>query len=80
MTKWEYLEVQVVSALTGLHGEATWFKPDGQHVKRSGKFGLLLAQLGMEGWEMVAASGRGETGVAHDRKMNYVLKRPLKEA
>jgi hypothetical protein len=78
MTKWEYVELQVVSTLTGLHADATLFKPDGKHIQRSDKFGVLLAQLGADGWEVVAVSPRGETGVAHDRKMNYVLKREMK--
>ena len=77
MTKWEYVELQVVSTLTGVHADATFFKPDGKHIKRSDKVGVLLAQLGADGWEMVSAGGRGETGTAHDRKMNYVLKRPI---
>ena len=80
MAKWEYVELQVVSTVTGVHAEATLFKPDGKHVQRSDKFGLLLAQLGAEGWELVAASARGETGVGNQRKMNYVLKRQIVES
>ena len=79
MTKWEYLEVQVVSTLTGVHGEATLFKPDGKHIRKSEKFGTLVAQLGLEGWELMAASARGDTGTGNSHKMNYVFKRPLKE-
>ena len=76
MTKWEYLEVQVVSTMGGRNGEATLFRPDGKHIQRNEKFGFLLAQLGLEGWELVASGARGDTGVG---KMNYVFKRPLKE-
>ena len=75
-TKWEYIEVQVVSTLGGRNGEATLFKPDGKHIQRNDKFGLLFAQLGLEGWELVAASPRGDT---NNSKMNYVFKRPMVE-
>lgn len=76
MTKWEYLEVQVVITLGGRNGEATLFKPDGKHIQRNDKFGLLLAQLGLEGWELVASSPRGDT---NNSKLNYVFKRALGE-
>ena len=79
MTKWEYLEVQVVSTLGARHGDATLFKPDGKHIQKSEKFGVFIAQLGLEGWELVAASPRGDTGVGNSNKMNYIFKRPVKE-
>ena len=79
MTKWEYVEVQVVSSLSGPHGEATLFKQDGKHIKRSDSFGLLLAQLGLEGWELVTGSMRQEGAIAAIPKMNYVFKRAVKE-
>jgi hypothetical protein len=79
MTKWEYVEVQVVSSLSGPQGEATMFKPDGSHIKRTDKFGLLLAQLGLEGWELVAACMRQEGAIAAIPKMNYTFKRAVKE-
>lgn len=80
MSKWEYAEIQVVSTLTGTHGEATFFKPDGKHTKRNEKLGALLAQLGEDGWELVSAGHRGDTGSGNSNKMNYVLKRPKETA
>jgi hypothetical protein len=80
MTKWEYLEVEVVNTLGGTQGEITLFKLDGKHLKRNDKFGSLFAQLGLEGWELVSAGPRGDTGLGNSNKRTYVFKRPLKDA
>ena len=79
MTKWEYVEVHVVSGLGGASGEATLFKSDGKHIKRTDRFYVLLPQLGLEGWELVSASMRQEGAVVALAKMNYIFKRPINE-
>jgi hypothetical protein len=79
MTKWEYLEVEVVNTLMGANGDITLFKPDGKHQRRNDKFGLVIAQLGLEGWELVSAGPRGDTGTGNSNKRIYVFKRPIKE-
>lgn len=78
MTIWEYceLEVTIGGPLTGVRGELTIFKADGKHEEKNGKYGQLLAQLGAEGWEVVAASARTQTGLGGGHKINYILKRP----
>jgi len=78
MQKWEYREVEVTigGPLTGVQGHGWVFKSDGKHVEMSGKHGVLFAQLGQEGWELVAASARIETGLGSKHKINYVFKRP----
>jgi integrase len=68
------LHLQVVSVLGGRKGDATLFETDGKHTQRNDKFGILCAQLGFEGWELVAASPRGDS---IGSKMNYIFKGPL---
>ena len=77
--RWEYceLEVTIGGPLTGVQGQLAIFKADGQFLERKGKYGILLAQLGQEGWEVVTASARIEAGLGSKHKINYILKRPL---
>jgi len=77
--RWEYceLEVTIGGPLTGIQGELTIFKANGQFLESRDKYGVLLARLGQEGWEMVAASARIEAGLGGKHKINYILKRPL---
>jgi hypothetical protein len=79
MHKWEYceLEVTIGGPLTGVKGTLWFLKPDGRHEEQSGKYGQLIAQLGQNGWELVAASARIETGLGSKHKINYVFKRQL---
>ncbi len=79
MQRWEYGEVEVTigGPLTGVQGHATIFKPDGKHTEIKEKYGILLAQLGHEGWEVVSASARIESGLGGKHKINYILKRPI---
>ncbi len=44
MQTWEYCEVEVTigGPLTGIHGQLTSFKPDGNHIEDSGKYGKLM--------------------------------------
>lgn len=81
MPKWEYCEVEVTigGPITGVHGESTFFKPDGKHTEKKEKYGALLAQLGLEGWEVVAASARIESGLGSKHKIDYLLKRPISD-
>ena len=79
MQQWEYCEVEVTigGPLTGIHAQMWIFKSSGKHLQDEGKYGTLLAQLGEQGWEVVAASARTETGLGGKHKINYLLKRPL---
>jgi hypothetical protein len=80
MQKWEYCEIEVVigGPLSGTKAEVTYFKKD-RDVEQTGKLGPLLAELGEEGWELVAASARTETGLGGKHKINYILKRPMED-
>lgn len=79
MAKWEYceLEITIGGPLSGVQGEATVFKAEGQHVVKKGRYGVLLAELGADGWEVVAASARTEAGMGSKHKIDYLLKREL---
>ncbi len=77
--QWEYceLEVSIGGPLTGVQGHLTIFRADGNFLERNDKYGVLFAQLGQEGWDMVAASARIEAGLGGKHKINYVFKRSL---
>ena len=79
MQKWEYveLEVEIGGPLSGTRAHLWRFNVDGKHGENSGKYGTLIAQLGQEGWEMVASSARTDTGLGGKHKINYVFKRPV---
>ena len=76
MTKWEYCELEV--GMSGGVGPARlWhYKADGNHLEGQGKLGVVVANLGLEGWELVVASARARVALEPDR-INYVFKRPL---
>jgi len=80
-TKWEYceLEITIGGPLSGIQAQTTIFRSNGEYTENRGRYGMLLAQLGEEGWEVVAASARIETGLGSKHKINYLLKRPIQE-
>jgi hypothetical protein len=79
MQKWEYAEVEITigGPLSGISANIHIFKADGNHFQSSGKYGVLFAKLGLEGWELVAGSARIEAGFGSKHKINYVFKRPI---
>ncbi len=60
MQKWEYLEleVEIGGPITKTTEHLWWFKPDGKHFENHGAHGVLMAKLGLEGWELVTGSAR----------------------
>ena len=78
MQKWEYaeLEVTIGGPLSGTKCEATIYQPNENHKKIGGNFGKLIAQMGEDGWELIVASARIESGLGSKHKINYMLKRP----
>jgi hypothetical protein len=79
MTKWKYLELEVIigGPISGVKGQIVRFEPNGKHFKKSGDYGSLIAKLGEEGWELVSSSARIETGLTHKHKINYIFKLPI---
>ena len=79
MQKWEYceLEVTIGGPITKTSTKLLFFKADGKHKQFSEEYGTLIAKLGNEGWEMVAASARIDTGMANYHKINYIFKKPV---
>lgn len=79
MAKFEYceLEVTIGGPLSGVQAEATFFKPDGNHGAKRGKYGALMAELGAAGWELMTSSARTDAGIGSKHKINYMFKREL---
>jgi len=79
MQKWEYLEleVEIGGPITKTSEHLWWFKPDGKHFENHGTHGVLMAKLGLEGWELVTGSARILTGLTSNHKINYIFKRPI---
>jgi hypothetical protein len=77
MQKWEYaeLEITIGGPLSGTKCEAIIYQPNQDHKKIEGKFGKLIAQMGEDGWELIVASARTETGLGGKHKINYMFKR-----
>ncbi len=76
---WEYAEVEVTigGPLSGTNVEGRIFKIKGGHQEFHGRFGEVLADLGLHGWELAAASARTDTGLGGKHKINYIFKRPI---
>lgn len=77
--KFEYceLEVSIGGPISGTTGTVFFFMPNGKHTKKNGNYGELLAELGSQGWEIVASSARIESGLGNKHKINYILKRTI---
>ena len=70
MRRWEYCEVDFDGKLT----YAYFYDEAGDYIDKPTKhkrLGILLAQLGHDGWEIVSAWWRSR------KEVTYVLKRPL---
>ena len=74
MTKWEYCEIEVTigGPISGMKAEGWKFNANGKHVKFKGKHGTLFADLGLNGWEIVASSARISSGLSSKHKINYI--------
>ena len=79
MQQWEYVELEVIfgGPITGAKGHIVWFKPDGKHSDKTDEYGKIIAQLGVEGWEVVASSARTDIRFGGKDKINYIFKRPM---
>ena len=77
MQKWEYCEIELSYGM-GVTGKAWFYKADGKHKEvQFEKYGSGLAQLGLDGWEVVAASNHAAFGQSTNNTVSYILKRPL---
>ncbi len=77
MQKWEYCEIEL-SYDMGVSGKGWIYKPDGKHKElQFQKYGAGLAQLGLEGWEIVASSNHAAFGQSKSNTVSYMLKRPI---
>lgn len=81
MQMWEYCELELAfgGPITGNKGTSWVLKSDGKHIQTEGDYGKMVARLGLEGWEVAAASARIATGVTGKHKINYLFKRPVLE-
>ena len=81
LTKWEYVEVivQYGGPLTGITGHLTYFKPDKTIFERTDKYHALMAELGLEGWELVSSTITPVNAIGN-RQITHMFKRALPEA
>lgn len=79
MQKWEYCEIELYYGM-GVYGKVWFYKPDGKHKEiQLEKYGAGIAQLGLDGWEIVAASNHAAFDQSANNTVSYMLKRPLPE-
>jgi hypothetical protein len=77
MIGWEYceLEIQYGGQITA---QCWIYDPDGKHKELPvSKYGATMAQLGRDGWELVAASAHAAFGQRHENSISYIFKRSL---
>jgi hypothetical protein len=82
MQKWEYCEVEVTyrGPVEGTILSGWIYRIDKKHIEFGGEFGAVLADLGLQGWEMVTSNARVNLGFGGNyHKINYLFKRPLEE-
>ena len=79
MQKWEYCELEI--QYRGVLFAQFWiYRPDGKHEEKPvPKYGTLMAQLGLVGWELVTSSEHAAYGQSHENTVSYIFKRPLAE-
>jgi hypothetical protein len=79
MQKWEYCELELTYG-GGVSAQLWFYQVDGKHKEeRNLKYGVALAKLGLQGWEVVAASTHAAFGQAKANTISYIFKRPIKE-
>ena len=81
--RWEYCELAVVigGPLSGTVGKLVWFKTDGKHFRNeTPDYGVFMANLGEEGWELVTGSARTDAGLGGKHVINYMFKRKKRNA
>lgn len=69
MIQWEYCEVDFDGSITWVY----FYDEAGDYIDRPTKhprLGVMLAQLGHQGWEIISSWWRS------DRKVTYMMKRP----
>ncbi len=80
MQKWEYLELEVNLNSTNpdkANAHLWYYKQDGKCFENSGDYRVLIFQLGIEGWELVAGYQRMNHGVVMTYKDVRIFKRPI---
>jgi hypothetical protein len=82
MQKWEYceLELSIGGPIARVTAVLLMYQADGKHKEFSNQYGVLLAMLGDEGWEMVGSTWHAAAPtLTTGQKINYVFKRPKQE-
>jgi hypothetical protein len=79
MNKWEYCQLHTDTFEKLGHGKSTlrFFQPDGQGKEIKDESGVLIALVGLEGWELVSTSHIVLSPYAI--KTLYTFKKPIQE-
>jgi hypothetical protein len=75
MQKWQYYEVEINVGGFKDNAVGALLSPDGNHQRQREEYAILIAKLGLEGWELVTNIYRVEPG--NKQKMNLFFKRPI---
>jgi len=77
MQKYEYIEIEVLYLNTGVQAKGWRFDKDGKHTSIPiDKYGQAFAQLGLDGWELVAGGSHAFFG-KDSGAVSYFFKRPI---
>lgn len=61
-------------------GQMWIYQSDGKHKEiQLQKYGAAFADLGLQGWELAAASTHAAFGQAKANTVSYIFKRPIQE-
>ena len=71
MQKWEYAELEVTqaTAISSGTGELYIYHSNGKHERKTGKPGIMFAELGEQGWELTTSH------TLTDKRFIYIFKR-----
>lgn len=79
MQKWEYCEVELTYG-GGVLGKMWFYQKDGKHKELNlQKYGATFAELGLDGWELVAASTHAAFGQRNANSVSYIFKRSIQD-
>jgi hypothetical protein len=79
MQKWEYCEIELspIGPLARANATLITYQSDGNHKEYTNQYGVLIAFLGQQGWELTASAWHTAVGLTAPQRITHIFKRPI---